>query len=292
MSSVKVNVASLVEHAQKFSESSGSITAAFQRMHMEEIKKIEKEARNSGKIDEYLVSLRRQLSHTNRSVRERVAYLLGELMFLQPGSKEIGQTVRKLIEFTKDEMLFQPINTTGREIVNALGKSCKQEAELTLLQVLNNPKTKSIRQNILVALGKTGGTETVKVLDEMIKKSNISIPDRIHILWALGRLGSVQNVTRENFPLSRQLFERALASIFSIIQGGVTHPTIHYCAIYAVGEICDQRDTGMLQDSIQLTTLKKLRWLSLPLKSVVWRLAVLYKVTKSLSQSRNIIHRL
>lgn len=256
MASVKDNVSSLIDFARKFSEGGGPADSAFKQLYMEEIKKIEEEVRNSEKADEYLSTLRKNLVNNNRSARERIAYLLGELMLRKPSSKEIDQCVNKLIECAKDKNYFQPVNTVGREIVNALGKSGKSEVEITLLQLVNEPTTTSIRSNILVALGKTGGARTVTVLTDIIKRPNLTVSGKIYLLWALGRLGSVQNSSRPNFPLSRSLFETSLKHIFQIIQSGIVHPDIHYCAIYAVGEICDQRDTKLLSDGIPVATLK------------------------------------
>lgn len=255
MPAVKENVNSFVEHAQQFSISGGVADSAFKKWHMSEIKRIEQEICSSEQIDEYLNSLRKYLTHHNRSVRERTAYLSGELMLLSPESKEVTQSVKKLLECTREEY-FEPVNTTGREIVNALGKSCRAEAENSLLQLLSNPKTKSIRPNILVALGKTGGKSSVQVLADLMKM-RLDVSDMIHVLWALGRLGSVQNNARPGFPLPRSSFEQPLDHMFRIIQGPLIHPTVHYCAIYAVGELCDQRDRRALEDSLSLSTLEK-----------------------------------
>ena len=257
MDIVKDNIKGLIENSEKLSLTGGPASAAFQRMHMEEIKKLEKEIKSSDKPDVYFASLRKHLNNSNRAVRERVAYIIGELMLLHPTSKEIGLCVNKLVECTQNSLYFQPVNTAGREIVNALGKSGRAEAENPLLQLLSSPTTQTIRQFILVALGKTGGSKTVYVLSDFIKHPKLSIPDKIYAIWALGKLGSVQNTTRSEFPLPRSIFEQSLVRIIQIIQSNVTHPTIHYCSLYAVGEICDQRDRTDLKDSIQSSTLKR-----------------------------------
>lgn len=256
MTTIRNKVNALVSNAEKYSRSSGRSSSAYKKMYMEEIRKIEKSARTSSNTDEFIQSLKKYLTHKNASVRERVAYLIGELFLLNTNSKEVTSTVKKLIECIKDPTCFYPVTTSGREIVNALGKSRDPESEPYLLEKLYSNDTRPIRQNILVALGKVGGVETVKTLSQLVKKENSSLQEKISILWALGKLGSVQNTSRPNFPLSRSIFRDVLIDINNLIKGSVKHPNIHYCAIYAVGEICDQRDTASLTEVFELQQLQ------------------------------------
>lgn len=251
MTTIHDKVNTLVSNAEKYSRSSGRNSSGYKKMYMEEIRKVEKSARASRNTDEFIQSLKKHLTHKNASVRERVAYLIGELFLLNNSSKEVTITVKKLIECIKDPAIFYPITTSGRELVNALGKSRDPESEPYLLEKLYNNDTGSIRQNILVALGKVGGSETVKAISQLVKKENLSLQEKISILWALGKLGSVQNTSRSNFPLPRSIFKDVLIDINKLIKGSVKHPNIHYCAIYAVGEICDQRDTTGLTESFE-----------------------------------------
>src|SRR5262245_29383113 len=173
MASVKDVVADLVGHAEKLSNNYGRAAAGFDRMHREAIRRIRKEIQDSDNVDAYLVALRKQLGSSYSTVREQSVFILGELMRHHPDRKEIDRSVKELSEYTKKPSYFSSIGV-GREIVNALGKSGRPEAEAPLLRVLQleDRNIVPIRQFILVALGKTGGAQTVEVLGKFMGRAD------------------------------------------------------------------------------------------------------------------------
>ena len=115
-------------------------------------------------------------------------------------SKEVARCVKELIRCVETEICFRPVNTVGREVVNALGKSRSPSAESPVLQLLGDSETRSIRPNILVTVGKIGGSVSIEVLTEFMKRGDLKDSDRMYTSWAMGRLGSVQDNTRPISP--------------------------------------------------------------------------------------------
>jgi hypothetical protein len=258
MSKIQNNIKEFVAHVEKLVGTVGPMADAFHRLHMQEVKMIEERVLQSpDEADAYLIAFRKLLVHHNSQVRWRSAFIIGKLMQNYPASQEIARTTKTLISCVKDPAYFEPVNTVGREVINALGRSNRVEGEDVLIPLVNANNISSIRTNLLVTLGKIGGLKTVVELDKLLSNRSLREADQIYISWALGRIGSVESNHHEGFPLPRKLLEAPLEKLLRILDSPVRHPDVHYLTVYAVGEICDQRDAHSLNDSISNSLLKK-----------------------------------
>lgn len=257
MSIVQDDIKEFVAHAERLADI-GPLRNAFHRLHMQEVKMIEDRVIHSAdKADAYLKGFRKLLVHPSSGVRWRSAFVIGRLMQEYPTSQEIKRTNKELISCVKDPVHFEPVNTVGREIINALGRSNLVEGEDVLVQLVNANNISSIRPNLLVTLGKIGGLKTIVELNKLLSNKGLKEADQMYISWALGRIGSVENNHREGFPLPRKPLEAPLEKLLLTLNSSVRHPDVHYYTVYAIGEICDQRNTQALEDSINNSFLKK-----------------------------------
>lgn len=258
MSKIQDDIKEFVAHAERLADMLGPVASAFHRLHMQEVKMIEDRVVHSAdKVDAYLIGFRKLLAHPRSQVRWRSAVVIGRLMQEYPASPEIDRTTRELIKCMKDQIYFEPVNTVGREIINALGRSNRVDGEEVLILLVNVNAIASIRPNLLVTLGKIGGLKTLTELNKLLSTKGLKQGDQMYISWALGRIGSVENNRREGFPLPRKPLEALLEKLFRILNSPVYHPDVHYVTAYAVGEICDQRDTRALEDAISPALLEK-----------------------------------
>ncbi len=257
MTKIQNEIKEFVACAEKLSDT-GRVGSTFHRMYMQEVKLIEERVLQSAdKVDTNLIGFRKLLVHPSPWVRWRSAVVIGKLMQEYPASQEIARTTRELISCVKDRARFEPINTVGREIINALGRSSHVEGEDVLVQLVNQNNLSSIRTNLLVTLGKIGGEKTLAELNKLLGNKGLKDADQMYISWALGRIGSVENNRREGFPLPRKPLEAPLDKLLRILSSPVRHPDVHYFIVYAIGEICDQRDTHALKDAISPMLLKR-----------------------------------
>jgi hypothetical protein len=242
----------LKDNAARFRQI-GYTSSMFGPIYMEQIRKLRAMILEHEDVNACFDSLKPLLEDDNRGLREQGAYLIGELMRLHPDNPKIDSCVSKLNACINEGRL-EPINVVGREVVNALGKSGRQEAEKPVLGLLLDRRAHGISNSVLVALGRVGGVDSVQAIFDFMRMpkkpgGRKNKGDKMYTLWALGKLGIVETTSKHGFPLPRTLLKAPLLEILKIARSPIEHPNIHYYATYAIGEICDGRNAGLLQDS-------------------------------------------
>jgi molecular chaperone DnaK (HSP70) len=173
-----------------------------------------------------------------RPGRQRIMWVLGEYGRRHPNDPRLSKIVDACLRSIHDNMSHpQALNTVARNAIVALGKIGSGIAESHLINLLDDPRSESIRGDILTALGKCGQTvNAVQHIQPYLNSARES--ERINALWALGKLGS-----REHQPV---LPISALAELIPEI-GQHTDPAkerhliARKNAVYALGEIGDRR---------------------------------------------------
>lgn len=258
-------VSKFKEECDKFNQRGGGyMSSVFKNMSMQEIKRMQSSILEHPKLNESIPILLKLLKSQNNVLRERTCIILGEMYkkeLLEEKSKE--KVNKSLLELSLDQTLSQPINTVLRECVTAMGKSNEETFELILSELLKDRKIKGIRTSVLVSLGKIGNSKTPKkVLVFLNKSKNLKLSDVMYSVWAFGKLAGYSRSNRE--IIHRANFKNALNFLYALLDNkNINHPTLHLYGLFAIGEICDQREKNKYPDSISGSilnfTLKYLR---------------------------------
>lgn len=134
------------------------------------------------------------------------------------------------------------INTVVRYAIEAIGKTKLPLAESHLIGLLNQDEIKSIRPNAIYSIGKCShSVNAVKHLESLIKARMDG--DRIAVNWALGKIGSRENVggKQNGSPLPLKGLYSVIANLLEQLELE-SHPQAQQHGIYALAEICDRRN--------------------------------------------------
>ncbi len=110
---------------------------------------------------------------------------------------------------------------------------------------------------ILVALGKVGGEKSVKEILRLTNRYDLRLSDVLHALWAFGKLAGVSRVYGN--PLPRSVFKDTLNFLSIILQSQILHHQIHLYCLFAIGEICDQRQASGFPDQVDPAQVRHFR---------------------------------
>jgi hypothetical protein len=131
---------------------------------------------------------------------------------------------------------IKAISTVGRAAIVTLGKIGSSVAESYLINILPKAEFATVRGDIIFALGKCGvGFNALKHVSSYIDADRVG--ERLAAFWAIGHIGTRE---RED-PIKAGLLDEVITCLG---KASVTedHLGAKKFAIYALGELCDQRN--------------------------------------------------
>jgi len=268
---VKSLTRKLAEECAEHTKRSGILDASFKLIHMRKIKNLESQIIEHPGIIESIGHVTRLLGLDLPMARERGAYIIGELFKNNRlDDYASNKCLEKLLRLLTDEQKSMP-DFVLRENVNALGKSGSPICESPLLDVLNQKRAKRIRMFVLVALGKVGRERSVERIFNFSKRYDLRYSDIMHAIWAFGKMAGTSRTNGP--PLPRSTFKNVLELLVILLQSHTQPHMIHLFSMFAIGEICDQRQTSVFPDKIASHQLKRFQ-------------SILHSIITTLEQSK------
>lgn len=211
---------------------------------------IEADILNASNRDQFIQPISDELIAATPSemLRRRIPYkrailILGTLGSKYPEHPEANLALRALMKVSKDEIKNSEKNDSYMKIIVqmslvSLGRLRNPSAETVLIEILQKPNAPdSVKDMALVALAKCSHSANA------IATTSQYITNKKHFLreyasWALGKMGSRDNITPVpinllNHPVGELIYQIKLEQKPSVLQ----------MIAYALGEICDQRDS-------------------------------------------------
>ncbi len=209
----------------------------FKNATMYQIKKVEAEIIKSKNGIEFVDEIILQLKGTDVFGKSRMIKLLGDFAIKYPTvRKKVWNCCLNSLDLRNFSTINSHIvNSLIRPIINSIGKTCEPSAESILINIMQYPNVASIRQDIMISLGKIGhSTNSVQQLKKYIKSDKVS--DRISCNWAFGRIGSRE--LENSIPISN--FSGVIEMLLDQLSREDHMEALKY-NIYALGEIGDRR---------------------------------------------------
>ncbi|MEJ5350981.1 MAG: Hsp70 family protein [Melioribacteraceae bacterium] len=242
------------------------------RIVMKKIKDIERELIQAQNYEQIVNRILDVLNNQPVNVKSRMIYLLGRCVMKYPAlSVDILNVCVKFLDVNKlQKRSDKYFNLIVRNAVETIGKTGLNIAETHLINLLNCYPN-SISNSILISLGKVGNSvNCIATISKYIISNNKG--ERIAAFWALGKVGSRE---KENpIPINN------LRSVISDIQKQLLfepHFEAIRKAIYALGEICDRRDSAkdIISEQASNDIIKSIRSVSMkyPYDELIQRLA-------------------
>jgi molecular chaperone DnaK (HSP70) len=130
------------------------------------------------------------------------------------------------------------VNTIVQAAVTSIGRLSNSGGEGALIDVLNDPEAEGAYQMAMVALAKVASSaNAMAVVTSKIDHGQVGI--RMNASWAAGKIGS-----RDHEPaISASVVLPAVDLLVDCIEKE-THATARQMEVYAMGELCDQRNAA------------------------------------------------
>ena len=200
----------------------------FRNKTKEQIKDERDRILSASNIDDLIRMLIENLKGYRKDAREEALYIMGVYAASGFNLEMQGEIVQTCLA---------EIPRTPLGAINALGKIGNPIAESHLIRLLTRSKYEKYYSNILYALGKCGITHNA--LHRASYHMNDDKPGlRMAACWAIGRIGS-----REcDEPVEVYYLTPTVKALIQMVEEE-GHLDVLRNAVYAIGELCDQRDS-------------------------------------------------
>ncbi|MGB6129557.1 MAG: Hsp70 family protein [Psychrilyobacter sp.] len=224
-------------------------------------KNISNKIKNARNGDEFINILLNMTKYLKNDAKSKVIILLGDLIKYYDDYREY--VTKSLIKYIHPDVIMKVcegdpknINRIIKDYVNTIGKGEQKFAESSLLFLFGDQLSKTIKNDVLIALGKTGYSKnTVKYLmqyyNDKIEISKELDPQKL--LWSLGKLSSREKENPIDIEVLYPLIDNILESIDL-----VKNKELFKKLVYLVGEISDLRFGDAISDKYKKKVLKKL----------------------------------
>ena len=236
----ELNVSSTTRELERHFSSYWRTSGLQQKPIMEKIKGIESAILQASNTINFIEPLLTTIERVNNFGKGRTLILLGDLATNCSENELLDDICDKAMSLSHPDQVKSKhqkvVNTVVRYAVEAIGKTGLSLAESHLINLLNQPATKQIRNSIIHSIGKTSNSiNAVQHLRQLIKSTDDA--NRISVNWALGRIGSRE----KQEPLPIETFDPIVSMLANQLEREDHNDAKRNC-IYALGDICDRRD--------------------------------------------------
>lgn len=204
---------------------------------IQRIKTVIRRVLDASNINEIIEMLISRLDSFSRTGCEYAISLMGEYCRLFPEDAHVPSLLQVFVQHISPRLLNNPVAVTsiGRASVVAIGKMGSPIAESYLVNLMSRDNAEPIHPETLFALGKCGSSINIaKHINGFIESERVG--ERIAACWALGHIASRE----KEKPIPAADLDEI---VVNLAKRAVVDPhlAVKKYAVYALGEICDQR---------------------------------------------------
>lgn len=250
---LELNIEDTVTHLKKILDQ--------KKIDNSNFKNISNKIKNARNGNEFINILLNMTKYLKNDAKSKIVILLGDLIKYYDDYRE--EVTKSLIKYIHPDIIMKVcegdpknINRIIKDYVNTIGKGEQKFAESSLLFLFGDQLSKTIKNDVLIALGKTGYSKnTIKYIMQYYNdKTKISKElDPQKLLWSLAKLASREKENPIDIEVLYPLIDNVLESIDL-----VKNKELFKKLVYLIGEISDSRFDDAISDKYKKKVLKKL----------------------------------